>query len=184
KKGFPESYDIHRLRQFVEEIKSGCPNVKAPIYSHILYDVVPNEQMLISPQTDILIIEGLPVLQNRMTDSQHEIVLSVSDFLDFSIYVDAEENHLFDWFLSRFMSFRHKAINDPSSHFYSFTQINDEEAVEIAQKVWQEINSKNLHEHILPTRERADLILHKGENHCVDYVKVKKRVCPPLLFNS
>jgi type I pantothenate kinase len=174
KKGFPESYDIHRLLQFVSEIKSGKTGVRAPIYSHLLYDIVPDEYITISPQPDILILEGLNVLQSRVDYPQSRPSVFVSDFLDFSIYVDAEENFLEDWFITRFMNLRETAFNDTGSYFYSVTKLSDEEAKKMALSVWREINSKNLHKNILPTRERANLILHKSENHKVDYVKLRK----------
>ena len=175
KKGFPESYDIHRLLQFVSDIKSGKAEVKAPKYSHLIYDILPNEQLVISPQPDILILEGLNVLQNRMDyPQQNKPTIFVSDFLDFSIYVDAEENFLEEWFLTRFMKFREMAFNDPASYFYPVTMISEQAAKAMALGVWREINSKNLHKNILPTRERAHLILHKGESHLVDYVKLRK----------
>ena len=175
KKGFPESYDIHRLLRFVSDIKSGKKEVRAPKYSHLIYDIVPDEQIVISPQPDILILEGLNVLQNRMDYPQHNKPTTfVSDFLDFSIYVDADENCLEEWFLTRFMKFRETAFNDPKSYFYSVSKISEQEAEEMAVNVWREINSKNLYKNILPTRERAHLILHKGNNHRVDYVKLRK----------
>ena len=175
KKGFPESYNIQRLLRFVRDIKSGKTEVKAPKYSHLLYDIIPDEQIVISPQPDILILEGLNVLQNRMDYPQHnKPAIFVSDFLDFSIYVDAEENYLEDWFLTRFLKLRETAFNDPSSYFFSVSQLSEQEATDMALNVWREINSKNLHKNILPTRERAHLILHKCENHKVDYVKLRK----------
>jgi len=175
KKGFPESYDTHQLLRFVSDIKSGKTEVKAPKYSHLTYDIVPNEQIVIRPQPDILILEGLNVLQNRMDyPQQNKPTIFVSDFLDFSIYVDAEENYLEEWFLNRFMNFRKTAFNDPQSYFYPVSKFSEEEAKAMALNVWKEINSKNLHKNILPTRERAHLILHKGENHQVDYVKLRK----------
>ena len=175
KKGFPESYDIHRLLQFVSDIKSGKKGVKAPKYSHLIYDILPNEQIVINPQPDILILEGLNVLQNRMDyPQQNKPAIFVSDFLDFSIYVDAEENYLEEWFLNRFMNFRETAFNDPESYFYPVSKLSEQEAKSMAMDVWREINSKNLHKNILPTRDRAHLILHKGKNHLVDYVKLRK----------
>jgi type I pantothenate kinase len=175
KKGFPESYDIHQLLRFVSDIKSGKIEVKAPKYSHLIYDIVPDEHIVISPQPDILILEGLNVLQNRMDyPQQNKPSIFVSDFLDFSIYVDAEENLLEEWFLTRFMKFRETAFNDPSSYFYPVSKFSEQEAKAMAQNVWEDINSKNLHKNILPTRERAHLVLHKGENHQVDYVKLRK----------
>jgi len=175
KKGFPESYNIHKLLRFVSDIKSGKTEVKAPKYSHLIYDIVPDEQIAISPPPDILILEGLNVLQNRMDyPQQNKPVIFVSDFLDFSIYVDAEENYLEEWFLNRFMKFRETAFNDPESYFYPVSKLSEEEAKTMAFSVWKEINSLNLHKNILPTRERAHLILHKGKNHLVDYVKLRK----------
>jgi len=175
KKGFPESYDIHKLLQFVSDIKSGKTKVTAPKYSHLIYDIVPDEQIVLSPPPDILILEGLNVLQNRMDyPQQNKPVIFVSDFLDFSIYVDAEENYLEEWFLTRFMKFRETAFNDPESYFYPVSKLSEQEAKDMALNVWRDINSKNLHKNILPTRERAHLILHKGKNHSVDYVKLRK----------
>jgi len=175
KKGFPESYDIHRLLRFVNDIKSGKTDVKAPKYSHSNYDIVPDEQIVIKPHPDILILEGLNVLQNRMDyPQQNKPATFVSDFLDFSIYVDAEENYLEEWFLTRFLKFRETAFSDPKSYFYPVTKIPEQKAKAMALDVWKEINSTNLHKNILPTRERAHLILHKGENHLVDYVKLRK----------
>jgi len=175
KKGFPESYNIQKLLQFVSDIKSGKTEVKAPKYSHQNYDIVNDEQIVISPQPDILILEGLNVLQNRMDyPKQNKPTLFVSDFLDFSIYVDAEENYLEEWFLTRFMKFRETAFNDLNSYFYPVSMLSEQEAKAVALNVWKEINSKNLHKNILPTRERANLILHKAENHLVDSVKLRK----------
>ncbi|GHU57249.1 pantothenate kinase [Bacteroidia bacterium] len=174
KKGFPESYDIHHLLKFVSEIKSGKTDIKAPRYSHTLYDIVPDEQIVISPQPDILILEGLNVLQSRMDYPRGRRSPFVSDYLDFSIYVDAEEPLLEEWFINRFMNFRGTAFNDLTSFFYSVTKLSDEKARKMAKNVWREINSKNLHKNILPTRERASLILHKSVNHRVDYVKLRK----------
>jgi type I pantothenate kinase len=149
--------------------------VKAPKYSHLNYDIIPDEHIVINPIPDILILEGLNVLQNRLDyPQQNKPSVFVSDFLDFSIYVDAEENYLEEWFLTRFMKFRETAFSDPESFFYPVSQLAEEEAKAMAMGVWMEINSKNLHKNILPTRERAHLILHKGENHQVDYVKLRK----------
>ena len=175
KKGFPESYNIHQLLRFVRDIKSGKAEVKAPRYSHLTYDIIPDEQIVINPPPDILILEGLNVLQNRFDyPQQNKPSVFVSDFLDFSIYVDAEENDLEGWFLSRFMKFRETAFNDPKSFFHSVSKMSEEESVEMALRAWRDINSVNLHKNILPTRERAHLILHKSENHHIDYVKLRK----------
>jgi type I pantothenate kinase len=173
KKGFPESYDIRNLLRFVSEIKSGKTEVRVPKYSHQIYDIVP-DKIIVSPQPDILIIEGLNVLQNRNDYPKSKPSLFVSDFLDFSIYVDAEENLLEDWFVSRFLNFREMAFNDRDSFYRTFIELSESEAKKMAISVWREINSKNLHYNILPTRERASLILHKGENHKVDFVKLRK----------
>lgn len=173
KKGFPQSYDIHRLLQFVSDIKSGKPEVKAPKYSHLIYDVIPYEYEIIK-QPDILIIEGLNVLQSGMDYPKSKPRVFVSDYLNFSIYVDAEEDMLEQWYVSRFMKFRNGAFTDPKSYFYSFTQLTDANAINMAKSIWREINRKNLRKNILPTRERASLILHKSEDHKVDYVRLRK----------
>lgn len=173
KKGFPQSYDIHRLLQFVSDIKSGKPEVKAPKYSHLIYDVISDEYEIIK-QPDILIIEGLNVLQSGMDYPKSKPRVFVSDYLNFSIYVDAEEDMLEQWYVSRFMKFRNGAFTDPKSYFYSFTQLTDANAINMAKSIWREINRKNLRKNILPTRERASLILHKSEDHKVDYVRLRK----------
>lgn len=173
KKGFPQSYDIKQLIQFVTDIKSGKGDVHAPVYSHLVYDIVPDKFQIID-QPDILILEGLNVLQSGM-DYPHDKPRSfVSDFVDFSIYVDAEEELLEEWYVSRFLKFRQGAFADSKSYFHNFTLLSEKEAVKIAKSFWREINRKNLRKNILPTRERASLILHKGANHAVDYVRLRK----------
>lgn len=173
KKGFPQSYDIKQLIQFVTDIKSGKGDVHAPVYSHLVYDIVPDKYQTID-QPDILILEGLNVLQSGM-DYPHDKPRSfVSDFVDFSIYVDAEEDLLEEWYVSRFLKFRQGAFADAKSYFHNFTLLPEKEAVKIAKSFWREINRKNLRKNILPTRERASLILHKGANHAVDYVRLRK----------
>ena len=175
KKGFPESYNIQLILQFLSDIKSGKKNVCAPKYSHLIYDIVPNEYIEISPQPDILIFEGLNVLQSQADyPKKNRPAVFVSDYLDFSIYVDAEDELLEEWFLTRFMSFRETAFNDPDSFFFSITKLSEKDARKFAVSVWREINKVNLHKNILPTRERANLILHKGKDHKVDYVKLRK----------
>jgi type I pantothenate kinase len=175
KKGFPESYDIQRILRFLSDIKSGKKNVHAPKYSHLIYDIVPGEYIEITPQPDILIFEGLNVLQSQIDyPKKGRPTVFVSDYLDFSIYVDAEDDLLEDWFLTRFMKLRATAFNDPTSYFFSITELSEEEAKEMALDVWREINKKNLHQNILPTRERANLILRKGKDHKVDCVKLRK----------
>lgn len=173
KKGFPESYNTKRLIQFISDIKSGKKEVKAPKYSHLIYDIVPNEFDTIK-QPDILIIEGLNVLQSRADYPYQKARVFVSDYLDFSIYVDAEEKLLEEWYVTRFMGFRESAFKAPDSYFNSFTKLSKEEAEKVAMSVWREINRRNLVENILPTRERAALILHKSTDHLIDYVMLRK----------
>lgn len=173
KKGFPQSYDIQRLIQFISDVKSGNPEVKAPKYSHLTYDILPDEFEVIR-QPDILIIEGLNVLQSGMDYPHNKPRVFLSDYLNFSIYVDAEEQMLEHWYISRFLKFRDGAFSNPDSYFNSFTSLTDKGAIQMAKGVWREINRKNLRKNILPTRERASLILHKGEDHRVDYVRLRR----------
>ncbi|NDV97102.1 type I pantothenate kinase [Dysgonomonas sp. 521] len=173
KKGFPQSYDIKRLLKFVTDIKSGEKRVEVPRYSHLIYDIIPNEYDIVE-QPDILILEGLNVLQSGMDYPDEKPRIFVSDFVDFSIYVDAEEQLLEDWYVSRFMKFRQGAFTNPMSYFKGFAEIPEEEAIKTSKTIWREINRKNLRRNILPTRERASLILHKGEGHTVDYVRLRK----------
>lgn len=170
KKGFPISYNTPKLIRFLADIKSGKPNVTAPIYSHLTYDIIPNQFNVID-QPDILILEGLNVLQPNRNQSNE---LFVSDFVDFSIYVDAEEDLLKEWYIHRFLKFRQSAFTDPNSYFKHYANLSEQEAVTTAGKIWDEINGLNLKENILPTRERADLILKKGANHEVELVTLRK----------
>ncbi|MFC0309531.1 type I pantothenate kinase [Gallibacterium trehalosifermentans] len=169
KKGFPVSYDTHSLIQFMSDIKSGKQQVKAPVYSHLIYDIIPDTFTEIN-QPDILIIEGLNVLQH--SHKTHN--LFVSDFVDFSIFVDAEEALLKSWYIKRFLKFRKGAFADPNSYFHHYAKLTEKEAIEIASHIWESINGVNLHENILPTRERASLILVKGEDHAIKTVKLRK----------
>lgn len=173
KKGFPQSYDTKRLLNFVMDIKSGRTEVKAPKYSHLIYDIIPDTYEVLN-QPDILILEGLNVLQSSMDYPQDKARLFVSDFVDFSIYVDADEAQIEKWYISRFMKLRKGAFTDPKSYFRNFTQLSEREATMTSRTIWREINRKNLRKNILPTRERASLILHKGENHEVNYVRLRK----------
>ncbi|MDR1881913.1 MAG: type I pantothenate kinase [Prevotella sp.] len=173
KKGFPQSYDIKRLLTFVTDIKAGKRNVKVPKYSHLVYNIIPDEYQTID-QPDILILEGLNVLQSGMDYPNGKPRVFVSDFVDFSIYVDADEQKLEEWYISRFMKFRKGAFTSPDSYFHSFVKLADENAMNTAKTIWREINRKNLRRNILPTRERASLVLHKGDGHAVDYVRLKK----------
>ena len=170
KKGFPISYNTPQLIRFLADIKSGKPNVTAPIYSHLTYDIIP-DQFNVIDQPDILILEGLNVLQPNRNQANE---LFVSDFVDFSIYVDAEEDLLKEWYIHRFLKFRQSAFTDPNSYFKHYANLSEQEAVTTAGKIWDEINGLNLKENILPTRERADLILKKGVNHEVELVTLRK----------
>ncbi|ADW75730.1 MULTISPECIES: type I pantothenate kinase [Rahnella] len=173
KKGFPQSYDMHQLVNFVSEVKSGARHVTAPVYSHLIYDVIPDGNKVIE-QPDILILEGLNVLQSGMDYPHDPHRVFVSDFVDFSIYVDAPENLLQSWYINRFLKFRQGAFSDPDSYFHHYAKLPEEEAVNIATQLWNEINGLNLKENILPTRERASLILTKSANHAVESVRLRK----------
>jgi len=166
RKGFPESYDQRALLTFVAAVKSGQPEVTAPVYSHLSYDIVPGEFIKVR-QPDIVIIEGLNVLQVGAR-------LSVSDFFDFTIYVDAEESWLKSWYVERFLRLRETAFKDPASYFKHFAELPEAEAISIAKHIWDEINGRNLRENILPTRERATLILTKGDRHRIERVRLRK----------
>ena len=173
RKGFPESYDRRALLRFVMDVKSGQPQVEAPVYSHLVYDIVPNERVVVhSP--DILIVEGLNVLQPARVRSDGTTGLAVNDFFDFSVYVDAEEQDIEHWYVERFLSLRETAFADPDSFFHRFAVLTDEEAVATAQQIWREINGPNLRENILPTRNRATLVLSKGPDHGVRRVALRK----------
>ncbi|MGV3344588.1 type I pantothenate kinase [Enterobacteriaceae bacterium LUAb1] len=173
KKGFPLSYDMHRLVKFVSDLKSGVKHVTAPVYSHLIYDVIPDSNKVIH-QPDILILEGLNVLQSGMDYPHDPHHVFVSDFVDFSIYVDAPEVMLEQWYINRFLKFRQSAFADPNSYFHHYAHLSEEEAIHTATKVWREINWLNLKENILPTRERACLIMTKGADHAVRSVKLRK----------
>ena len=170
KKGFPVSYDTAKLIRFLAEIKSGKEKVQAPIYSHLTYDIVPHEFTEIK-QPDILILEGLNVLQTAGNNSNQTFV---SDFVDFSIYVDAQEVLLKEWYIKRFLKFRQSAFSDPNSYFKHYAKLSEQEAIATAASIWENINGLNLREIILPTRERADLILTKGADHAVELIKLRK----------
>ena len=173
KKGFPLSYDMHRLVKFVSDLKSGVPHVTAPVYSHLIYDRIPGGDKTVV-QPDILILEGLNVLQSSMDYPHDPHHVFVSDFVDFSIYVDAPEDLLQNWYINRFLKFREGAFTDPDSYFHHYAQLSEEEAINVATGLWNEINYVNLKENILPTRERASLILTKSEKHAVDQIRLRK----------
>lgn len=173
KKGFPESFDRPRLLKFLSDIKAGKRNVRAPIYSHFYYDVIPGNVVTVD-NPDILVVEGLNVLQTPELPKDGRAVPFVSDFFDFSVYIDADETLLETWYLERFMHLRETAFRDPSSYFHKYSHISDEEALRIAREIWTDINLENLHENILPTRPRADLILTKDASHRISKVALRK----------
>ncbi|MBB3594752.1 type I pantothenate kinase [Rhizobium sp. BK529] len=173
RKGFPESYDTGAILRFLSAIKAGLPDVKAPSYSHLVYDVLPDEYKIVD-RPDILIFEGINVLQSRDLPADGKIVPMVSDFFDFSIYIDAEETQIHNWYVTRFMRLRETAFRDPNSYFHRYASISEEEAMAIAEDLWANINLKNLRQNILPTRPRADLILRKGKDHLIEQVALRK----------
>jgi type I pantothenate kinase len=173
RKGFPESYDLPALLRFLNDVKAGRRPTRAPIYSHLVYDVMPNHWVEID-RPDILIVEGLNVLQAGRLPKDGEAIPFVSDFFDFSVYLDADEEVLKAWYVSRFLTLRGMLFSDPKSYFHRYSKLTDEEAVATATDIWTRINLVNLHENIVPTRRRADLILKKGESHGVDEVALRK----------
>src|SRR5574344_319698 len=173
KKGFPLSYDMRRLVNFVADIKAGAASVSAPVYSHHSYDIVPGAEKRVE-QPDILIIEGLNVLQSGMDYPHDPHHVFVSDFVDFSIYVDAPEDLLQTWYINRFLKFREGAFTDPDCYFHHYATLSEAESIAIASQIWDEINYPNLKSNILPTRERASLILTKGAAHAIEQVKLRK----------
>jgi type I pantothenate kinase len=173
RKGFPNSYDVGALLRFLSAIKSGQHNVQAPVYSHLTYDVIPGEFVSID-RPDILIFEGINVLQPRDLPKDGKFVPFLSDFFDFSIYIDADEALIHSWYVARFMRLRETAFRNPQSFFHRYATLSEDAARTIAEGLWTNINLKNLRENILPTRPRADLILRKGENHRVEEVALRK----------
>lgn len=168
RKGFPESFDRRALVQFVAALKSGAPDLEVPIYSHVHYDVLSEERRIID-QPDIVILEGLNVLQGGGHGSY------VSDFFDFSIYVDADQSSIRNWYIDRFLTLRDTSFQNADSYFHRYSGLSDEEAVTEASRIWKEINELNLHENILHTRDRATLILEKAANHDVENVRLRRR---------
>jgi type I pantothenate kinase len=183
RKGFPESYDLRRLVRFMADVKSGVSEVAAPVYSHLTYDVVPGEVTFIR-QPDIVIVEGLNVLQTGTPSSRRSgqadaragkpLPMFVSDFFDFSIYVDANENDIEHWYVERFLALRETVFRNPSSYFHRYAALPPEGAVATARHIWQTINLVNLRQNVLPTRERATLILEKGRDHAIRKVRLRK----------
>ena len=168
RKGFPESYDTKSLLKFLRDLKSGTPEVTAPVYSHVVYDFVDGENISVC-QPDILILEGLNVLQVGSESNEF-----VSDYFDFSIYIDADEEHIEQWYIERFQTLRETVFRDPNSFFQNYAHLSDEEAVATARAIWREINGKNLVENIEPTKSRASLLVHKGADHRVTDVQLRR----------
>jgi type I pantothenate kinase len=173
KKGFPESYDLPALLRFLADVKAGRHPVRAPVYSHLVYDVLPNQWIEVD-RPEILIVEGLNVLQTGGLPRDGKAVPFVSDFFDFSVYLDADEDILRGWYVDRFLALRQTAFQDPKSFFHRYAQFSDDEAIATATAIWTKINLVNLHENILPTRPRADLILKKGASHSVEEVALRR----------
>ena len=174
RKGFPESYDRRALLRFAIAIKSGRDEVTAPIYSHLVYDVVPDERVVVK-RPDIIIIEGLNVLQPARVREDGRSALALSDFFDFSVYVDAATSDIRQWYVDRFERLRQTAFRDPASYFARYASLSHDEAVTQAESIWDSINGPNLTVNILPTRSRADLVLRKDRDHSVRYVRLRKR---------
>ena len=168
KKGFPESYDTKKMIEFIGDIKAGKNHVEAPIYSHLAYDTLPDQVQVIS-NPDILIVEGINVLQVN-----NEERIFMSDFFDFSIYIDADEANIERWYIERFHTLKETAFTKPESYFHRYTTLTTEEADEKAKYFWKEINAINLHKNIFPTKDRANLILKKGEDHFIENIHLRK----------
>jgi type I pantothenate kinase len=173
RKGFPESYDLRRLVRFMADVKAGRAEVAAPIYSHLAYDILPGEVQIVR-QPDIMVVEGLNVLQTGDGHPSRPLRMFVSDFFDFSIYVDADEADIEQWYVERFLTLRETVFREESSYFHRYASLSLEEAPRVARQIWREINGVNLRENIQPTRERAHLILEKGKDHFVRGVKLRK----------
>jgi type I pantothenate kinase len=171
RKGFPESYDVRRLVRFLADVKSGVPEVSAPVYSHLAYDIVDGEYQIVR-QPDIVIVEGLNVLQTGSARPGRPMF--VSDFFDFSIYVDAQASDLEQWYVDRFLKLRETLFQNPSSYFHRYASLSPSEAAATAREIWRSVNLVNLQENVLPTRERAHLILEKGRDHAVRRVRLRK----------
>ena len=173
RKGFPESYDLPAILRFLSAIKAGERNVEAPVYSHLYYDVMPDKRIKID-QPDVLIIEGLNVLQTGKPPKDGKAIPYVSDFFDFSLYLDADEEKLRTWYIERFLQLRGTAFSNPESYFHRYASLTDDESRETANRIWETINLANLRENVLPTRQRADLIMRKDDNHAISSVALRK----------
>jgi type I pantothenate kinase len=173
RKGFPESYDVRRLVEFMADVKAGRGAVHAPVYSHLAYDIVPGEFQVVD-RPDIVIVEGLNVLQTGDGQAGRPARVFVSDFFDFSIYIDADERDIESWYVARFATFRQTVFRDPAAYFHRYADLTDEAADATARNIWRTINGVNLRENIISTRERARLVLEKGSDHAVRRVRLKK----------
>jgi type I pantothenate kinase len=173
KKGFPESYDLPLLLSFLSDIKSGRAKVRAPVYSHLTYDIVPSQWIEVD-RPDILIVEGVNVLQTGPLPRDGKAVPVVSDFFDFSVYIDADEAVLRQWYVRRFLALRDTAFTDPRSYFHRYALLSDDEAIATAVAIWERTNLANLEDNILPTRPRATAILKKGADHVVETVALRR----------
>jgi type I pantothenate kinase len=173
RKGFPESYNRRALLRFVAEVKAGKAEVTAPVYSHLTYDIVPDEHITVH-QPDVLIVEGLNVLQAPGIQEDGRTGLAVSDFFDFSVYVDAHLEDIRQWYVDRFLRLRETAFAHPSSYFHRYAALSDEQAAQTASRIWAEINEVNLRENVLPTRSRATLVLSKDRDHGVRRIRLRK----------
>ena len=173
RKGFPESFDTRRLTSVLSSIKAGKTEVRAPVYSHFHYDILPGEEVVIE-SPDVLIVEGLNVLQSPPLKDMKEARAVVSDFFDFSIYIDADADTVGNWYLERFLDLRRTSFQDPDAYFHRYADLTDAQARDVAENIWSSINLLNLKENILPTRTRADLILRKGPDHTIRDVYLRK----------
>lgn len=174
RKGFPESYDTGALVRFLADLKAGRPALSVPVYSHVVYDVVEGEHQVVD-QPEIVIVEGLNVLQVPPTTPQHRPTVFVSDFFDFSIYVDADAGDVEEWYLQRFLTLVEGARQDEAAFFHRFSSMSDEDAEHLARDIWSSVNLPNLNQNVLPTRDRADLVLEKGSDHHVRRVALRSR---------
>lgn len=173
RKGFPESYNLSKLLNFLNEVKSGKENVEAPVYSHLLYDNLPDEYITVN-KPDILIIEGLNVLQPAPLPQNGNAIPYVSDYFDFSIFVDSDHTYIQKWYVERFLKLKSTAFKQPDAYFKKYSNLTDNEAIKVANELWNKINYVNLIENILPTRQRASLIIRKSANHYVDQISLRK----------
>jgi type I pantothenate kinase len=175
RKGFPESYDRRRMVQFLAALKAGEPEVQAPVYAHAAYDIVPGKVQTIN-QPDILIFEGLNVLQTGVVEGTraHSPSIIVSDFFDFSLYVDADEKHIEAWYVQRFLTLQRSVFQNPASYFHHYRDLTEPEAIKVARDIWSRINLANLRENILPTRERANLVLSKRADHSIGEIWLRQ----------